>query len=75
MTLNCFAAVAQAKFRHLEKTKHRFDKWHTGEVTMIGALCCVSCGESLHFKRTGHIPLCTRCHATVYKRVKNLEPL
>ena len=58
-------------FDHLNKAKQRFDEWHTGEVTMIGALCCKSCGERIHFERIGRIPPCPKCHATVFERTKN----
>ena len=71
--LDRFTKLAQAaklEFRHLEKAKRRFDEWHTGEVTTIGTLRCRSCGEHLHFERTGSIPPCPKCHATVYERVK-----
>ena len=70
--LNRFTELAQAaraELKHLEKAKLRFDEWHTGEVTAIGTLRCRSCGELLHFKHTGHIPPCPKCHATVYARV------
>lgn len=42
--------------------------WHTGEITGIGTLACESCGELLHFKKTGHIPPCPKCHKTEFKR-------
>ncbi|MEW5755584.1 MAG: zinc ribbon-containing protein [Pseudomonadota bacterium] len=43
--------------------------WKTGEVTGIGTLECVECGELLHFHKTGHIPPCPRCNATTFRRV------
>lgn len=45
--------------------------YHTGEITGIGTLVCEKCGEELHFKKTGHIPPCPKCHATVFKRATN----
>lgn len=42
--------------------------WHTGEITGIGTLVCKSCGEILHFKKTGHIPPCPKCHKTEFSR-------
>lgn len=62
--------AARVELKHLEKAKHRFDEWHTGEVTMIGTLRCRRCGELIHFEHTGHIPPCPKCHASVYDRVK-----
>lgn len=42
--------------------------YHTGEITGIGTLVCENCGEKLHFKKTGHIPPCPKCHGTHFKR-------
>lgn len=42
--------------------------YHTGEITGVGTLVCEQCGKSLHFKKTGHIPPCPKCHATRFKR-------
>jgi NADH pyrophosphatase NudC (nudix superfamily) len=55
----------------LEQLKTRADQlgeWHTGEITGPGTLVCSSCGEEIHFHKTGHIPPCPKCHATTYKR-------
>ncbi len=64
------AQAAKLELRHLDKARRRLAEWHTGEVTGIGALRCRHCGELLHFERTGRIPPCPRCHATVYERAK-----
>ena len=42
--------------------------YHTGEITAPGVLRCTSCGEDLHFKRTGRIPPCPKCSATRFQR-------
>lgn len=65
------AATAKLELKHLEKAKRRYDEWHTGEVTTIGTLCCNECGELIHFQRTGHIPPCPKCHATIFVRAKD----
>lgn len=46
-------------------------EWHTGEISGIGTLECKSCGEQLHFHRTGHIPPCPRCHGTSFRRISD----
>jgi hypothetical protein len=72
--LNRFSNLAKAarlELKHLEKARRRLDEWHTGEVTTIGTLCCRQCGESIHFERTGRIPPCPKCHATVFERAKD----
>jgi hypothetical protein len=52
----------------LAEQAQREGEWHTGEVTGPGTLVCDSCGEILHFHKTGHIPPCPKCKATVYHR-------
>lgn len=47
--------------------------YHTGEVTAPGVLECTSCGEELHFEKTGRIPPCPKCSATTFQR-KPAEP-
>jgi NADH pyrophosphatase NudC (nudix superfamily) len=52
----------------LKVRANRLGEWHTGEITGPGTLVCSACGEEIHFHKTGHIPPCPKCHATVYKR-------
>jgi predicted RNA-binding Zn-ribbon protein involved in translation (DUF1610 family) len=66
-----FAGLADTTRIELEKIAERARKvgeWHTGEITTIGILRCVECGELLHFDKTGHIPPCPKCHGTVFKK-------
>jgi rubrerythrin len=65
------AQAARLELKHLGKTRQRLDEWHTGEVTTIGTLRCRQCGEIIHFERTGRIPPCPKCHATVFERAKD----
>ncbi len=48
----------------IESTQYR-----TGEITGPGTLACESCGEVIHFHKTGHIPPCPKCNATHYSRI------
>ena len=52
----------------LAEQARQVGEWHTGEVTGIGTLECKQCGEKLHFEKTGHIPPCPKCRATVFKK-------
>lgn len=52
----------------IKERAERLGEWHTGEITGPGTLVCSACGEEIHFHKTGHIPPCPKCHATVYKR-------
>ncbi|MDH5444858.1 MAG: zinc ribbon-containing protein [Gammaproteobacteria bacterium] len=66
-----FAGLADNTRIELEKIAERARKvgeWHTGEITTIGILRCIECGELLHFEKTGHIPPCPKCHGTVFKK-------
>lgn len=46
-------------------------EWHTGEITGIGTLQCKSCGEQIHFHKTGHIPPCPKCSGTTFRRISD----
>ena len=59
------------ELEQLKARANRLGEWHTGEITGPGTLECVACGKHLHFHKTGHIPPCPKCHATVYKRPSN----
>lgn len=69
--LEAFASVADqttVELKRLEGQARLVGEWHTGEITGIGTLYCVDCGEELHFHATGHIPPCPKCRHTVFKR-------
>jgi len=40
----------------------------SGEITAAGSLKCKSCGYVMHFKKTGRIPPCPKCHKTDFKK-------
>lgn len=44
------------------------EELHTGEVVGPGTVECVQCGRELNFQKSGHIPPCPGCHATVFQR-------
>ena len=69
--LEMFASVADQTRLELEKLAEQARQastYHTGEITGPGTLVCSGCGKELHFKKTGHIPPCAKCHGTEYKR-------
>lgn len=43
--------------------------WNAGEITGPGTLVCDSCGATIKFHATGHIPECPNCSHTVYHRM------
>ncbi|NWF35798.1 NADP-dependent isocitrate dehydrogenase [Mariprofundus sp. KV] len=40
----------------------------SGEITSAGTLTCRACGNELHFKKTGRVPPCPKCHATEFTK-------
>jgi hypothetical protein len=64
------AAADQTKLAYLEleQRAQRASEYHTGELTTVGSLHCIACGEILHFHGTSHIPPCPKCHATRFIR-------
>ncbi|MFT7413664.1 MAG: hypothetical protein ACI9FO_000315 [Methylophagaceae bacterium] len=69
--LDVFSKVAdktRLELAQLAAQAERSGEYHTGEITSIGTLACKSCGSLVHFKKTGRIPPCPKCHLTVYVR-------
>ena len=61
------------ELKQLADRAREVGEWHTGEITGPGALICKKCGEEIHFHKTGHIPPCPKCHATAYRRGRELD--
>ena len=40
----------------------------SGEITSAGTLTCAACGHEMHFKKTGRVPPCPKCHKTEFKK-------
>ncbi len=69
--LEMFANVADRTRVELDALAERAREavyYHTGEITGPGTLICTECGKVLHFHKSGHIPPCSKCHATSFKR-------
>ncbi|MCP4126955.1 MAG: zinc ribbon-containing protein, partial [Gammaproteobacteria bacterium] len=69
--LEMFANVADRTRVELDALAERAREaafYHTGEITGPGTLICTECGKALHFHKAGHIPPCSKCHATSFKR-------
>ncbi|MFO8155278.1 MAG: zinc ribbon-containing protein, partial [Thiohalospira sp.] len=63
----------RVELAQLAEQAQRIGEWHTGEITSIGTLRCMNCGEELHFTRTGRIPPCPKCTGSRFKRVYSGE--
>lgn len=49
------------------KTKEALT-YKTGEITSAGSLTCQACGQKMQLKKTGHIPPCPKCSATLFHK-------
>ena len=70
--LEMFINVADQTKLELEKFREQAraaTSYHTGEVTGPGTLVCNDCGKELHFHKTGHIPPCSGCKGTEFRRI------
>lgn len=52
----------------LEENVKHLNEYHTGEITGPGTLVCTECGKALHFLNTGHVPPCSQCQSTQFRR-------
>ncbi len=71
--LEMFASVAdrtRLELGQLADQAREAAFYHTGEITGPGTLGCTQCGKELHFHKTGHIPPCSKCRATEFRRSK-----
>ena len=69
--LEMFALAAdktKLEFMQIAERARRAGEYHTGNITSIGTLQCMSCGELLHFHATSHIPPCPKCRNSVFRR-------
>ncbi len=49
------------------KTKETL-AYKTGEMTSAGTLTCLSCGQKVQLKGTGHVPPCPKCNGVDFKK-------
>lgn len=71
--LDMFSTVVDQTKLELDqwaKTAQLFGEWNTGEITGIGTLECVQCGQTIHFHKISHIPPCPKCHGTLFRRIE-----
>ena len=71
--LDIFSKVADktsTELAQLAEQAKQATEYHTGEITSIGTLACKKCDNLMHFKKTGRIPPCPKCHKTVFIRTR-----
>lgn len=69
--LSSLAAVLESTGNALRslgsKTKESL-AYKTGEMTSAGTLTCLSCGQTVQLKATGHVPPCPKCNGVDFKK-------
>lgn len=50
-----------------DKTKETLT-YKTGEMTSAGTLTCQACGQKMQLKKTGRVPLCSKCSCTLFNK-------
>ena len=68
--LNLVADQTKVQWNQFNEQARKSQQYHSGEITGPGTLECTACQQLLHFKKTGHIPPCPKCHGTEFKRHK-----
>ena len=53
----------------LAEAAKRSQQLRTGEVVGPGTLACDGCDARMNFRKSGHIPPCSKCRGTVFARV------
>jgi len=69
--MEMFANVAdrtRIELNKLAQQAERASLYKTGEITGPGTLVCSGCGKEMHFHKAGHIPPCSQCRGTEYRR-------
>jgi len=70
-----FSRAADATTLDLLELKDKAEnQYRTGQISTLGTLACMQCGQRVHFHQPGRIPPCPQCKSTEFHRVyKNEE--
>lgn len=63
-----FSSIVDQSRVELQQMEQQLHEWHSGEVTGIGTLECISCGHRVMFTETEFIPECANCQGTVFQK-------
>lgn len=69
--LAALASALQAGGETLQAWSRKADEaiiYSTGEITSSGTLTCLTCGNSLQLKETGHVPTCPACLSERFRK-------
>lgn len=73
-TWEMFLSIADKTRVELSTFSHRLKNpgdYMAGEITGLGTLECMACGNLLHFYKADLIPACSECGSTGYMRIKD----
>jgi len=67
-SLSTLLNVAGSALSSIAERTQKAISCRSGEITSAGTLTCNACGNELHFKKTGRVPPCPKCHATEFRK-------
>ncbi len=67
-SLSALLNIAGSALSSLSEKTQQVISCRSGEITSAGTLTCVACEHELHFKKTGRVPPCPKCHATQFRK-------
>ncbi|NWF39380.1 NADP-dependent isocitrate dehydrogenase [Mariprofundus sp. NF] len=67
-SLSALLNVAGSALSSIAERTQKAISCRSGEITSAGTLTCSACGNELHFKKTGRVPPCPKCHATEFTK-------
>jgi hypothetical protein len=63
------ATTAMGDWLQQSSDKLKTQTYHSGDMAASGTLECTACGERLVLSTPSHLPACSKCHKTEYRRV------
>ncbi|MDX8396036.1 MAG: NADP-dependent isocitrate dehydrogenase [Mariprofundaceae bacterium] len=67
-SLSSLLDVAGSALSSVAERAEKARSCRSGEITTAGKLNCVACAHAMHFKKSGRIPPCPKCHKTEFKK-------
>lgn len=67
-SLSALLGAAGSALSSIAERTQKASTCRSGEITSAGTLTCNACDNELHFKKTGRVPPCPKCHATEFRK-------
>ncbi|GAV21184.1 isocitrate dehydrogenase [Mariprofundus micogutta] len=67
-SLSALLTVAGSALTSIAERTQKAVSCRSGEITSAGTLTCNACDHELHFKKTGRVPPCPKCHSTEFTK-------